>query len=106
MHNVTLKFLSRIVDCTDDSQSLKVQELATNLLLSMLREEFLDEWEDDVGWDKINLKALDALASKTVRKNALYFVMDQLDAFDTDGKEASEISEKKQSEQLVAIARW
>ncbi len=106
MQNVTLKFLSRIVDCTDDAQSTHVQELATKLLLSMLREEFLDEWEDDVGWDKVNLKALDALSSERVRRDALYFVMDQLDAFDTDGKGADAISEKKQSEQLVAIARW
>ena len=106
MHNVTLKFLSRIVDCTDDAHSLRVQELSTKLLLSMLLEEFLDEWEDDIGWDKINQKALDSLSNKKVRKNALYFVMDQLDAFDTDGKGASEISEKKQTEQLVAIARW
>ncbi len=106
MQNVTLKFLSRIVDCTDDSQSVRVQELSMKLLLSMLREEFLDEWEDDVGWDKVNLKALDALSSEKVRRDALYFVMDQLDAFDTDGKRADEISEKKQSEQLVAIARW
>jgi hypothetical protein len=106
MHNVTLKFLSRVVDCTDDAESLRVQELAIKLVLSMMREEFLDDWEDDVGWDKVNLKALDSLSSHRVRRDALYFVMDQLDAFDTDGKGAASIGEKKQLDQLVAIAKW
>ena len=106
MHNVTLKFLSRLVDCTDDAESLRVQELSIQLVLSMMREEMLDDWEDDVGWDKINLKALDSLSSHRVRRDALYFVMDQLDAFDTDGKGAASIGEKKQLDQLVAIAKW
>jgi len=107
MHNVTLKFLSRVVDCTDDAESLRVQELSIELVLSMMREEMLDDWDDDVGWDKINLKALDSLSSNRVRRDALYFVMDQLDAFDTDGgKGAASIGEKKQLDQLVAIAKW
>ena len=106
MHNVAMKFLNRIVDCIDDKTSIRAQELAIKVLLSMLREEFLDDWDDDTGWDKVNLKSIDVLSSSKVRKDALYFVMDQLDAFDTDGKEAGQISEKKQSEQLVGIARW
>mmetsp|Transcript_25711 Transcript_25711/g.60278 ORF Transcript_25711/g.60278 Transcript_25711/m.60278 type:complete len:1061 (-) Transcript_25711:319-3501(-) len=105
MLNVTMKFLARIVDCTNDARSLRVQELATKLLLYMLRDEFLDDWEEDADWDKINLKALDALSSPRVRRDALYFVMDQLDAFD-DGKDSAVIGEKKQLDRLVAIARW
>ena len=105
MLNVTIKFLPRIVDCTNDARSLRVQELATKLLLYMLRDEFLDDWEEDAGWDKVNLKALDALSSPRVRRDALYFVMDQLDAFD-DGKDSASVGEKKQLDRLVAIARW
>jgi len=104
MHNVLFKFLNRIVDCTDDADSSRVRELAVKILLDMLREEFLDDWDDDVAWDKVNIKALDALSSARVRRDALYFVMDQLDPFDTDGTVG--LTDRKQSEQLVAIARW
>lgn len=104
MQNVTLKFLDRIVDCTEDSQSVKVQEAAISLILAMLKEEFLDDWQDDMGWEQINLKALDVLTSLTVRRDALYFVLDQLPSFDVE--RGAQISEKKQSDQLTAIASW
>jgi len=104
MQNVTNKFLSRIVDCIDDNDNIRVQETAMKLLLYMVQEEFLDEWADDVGWEKINMKSFDPFASPKVRRDALYFVMDQIEIFDTDGNSA--IGDKKQSDQLLAIAKW
>jgi hypothetical protein len=104
MQNVTLKFLDRIVDCTEDSQDVKVQEAAMSLILAMLKEEFLDDWQDDKGWEQINLKVLDVLTSRKVRRDALYFVLDQLPSFDVELGTAT--SEKQQSDQLTAIASW
>jgi hypothetical protein len=113
MESVCVKFLNRIVDCTEDSQSLQVQEAAMELLLIMLREEFLDEWEDDDGWDQVNLKAIDKNTSFKVRKDALYFVLDQMDCFDTeedggDGQSTMShgLGEKKQVERIESIASW
>lgn len=118
MEGVCNKFLNRIVDCTEDSQDIQVQEVAMDLLLNMLKEEFLDEWEDEHGWDQVNLKALDRNTSAKVRKDALYFILDQLDSFDTeeDGDARSTVSarssmshgvsEKKQVERIESIARW
>lgn len=113
MKTVCVKFLNRIVDCTEDSQSLHVQEAAMELLLIMLREEFLDDWDDDDGWDQVNLKAIDKNTSPKVRKDALYFVLDQMDCFDTeedggDGKSTMShgLGEKKQVERIESIASW
>jgi cohesin complex subunit SA-1/2 len=110
MKNVCTKFLNRIVDCTEDSQSSEVQETAMELLLTMLKEEFLDEWEDDNGWDQVNLKALDKNTTPKVRKDALYFILEQLDSFDTeddDNKSQSmSVSDKKQVERVEGIATW
>ena len=105
MQNVCTKFLNRIVDCTEDSGSMEVQETAMELLLAMLREEFLDEWDDDNGWDQVNLKSLDPNTTPKVRMNALYFILEQLDSFDADGDSKS-VSEKKQVEQIEGIASW
>jgi hypothetical protein len=104
MQHVTVKFLPRLVDCTEDSEDVKVQEVAMKLLLEMLKAGFLDEWDDDNAWDAVNMKALDIYTSPEVRKGALYFVLEQLDAFDfaTDGH----ANEKKQLEQLTEIAKW
>lgn len=104
MQNVTVKFLDRIVDCTEDSQDVKVQEAAMSLILAMLKEEFLDDWQDDDGWEQINLKAFDILSSPNVRRDALYFVLDQLPPFDVE--KGTSISEKKQLDQITAIAAW
>ncbi|CAJ1942584.1 unnamed protein product [Cylindrotheca closterium] len=113
MESVCLKFLARIVDCTEDAESLQVQEAAMELLLFMLKNEFLDEWDDDDGWDQVNLKALDQNTSNDVRRDALYFVLDQMDCFDVeddgnDGKSTMShgLGEKKQVEQIESIASW
>jgi cohesin complex subunit SA-1/2 len=111
MQNVSTKFLMRIVDCTEDSQSLEVQEMAMELLLRMLQHEFLDEWEDDNGWDQVNMKALDLNTSPKVRKDALYFILEQLPSFDSHEDDnrstlSSVVGEKKQAERVEGIAAW
>ena len=111
MQNVCMKFLNRIVDCTQDSQSLEVQEVALALLVQMLKADFLDDPDvmDENAWDQVNLKALDPQTSPQVRKDALYFILEQLDAFavtDEASTSRESIAEKKQVERLEAIARW
>ena len=83
MQNVISKFLPRIADCVLDV-NLSVQEHAMSLALSLLGEGLFDEVEDDNIWNQINLRALDPNTTPLVRRDALYFVMDQLEAFDDD----------------------
>lgn len=112
MLNVCTKFIARIADCSKDSQSLEVQEVAMELMVKLMREGFLDDWDDDDGWDQLNLKALDSKTTPVVRRNALYLILDQLDCFDegTDAKSAvgsvNTLSERQQMVRLDAIARW
>eukprot|EP00934_Nitzschia_sp_Nitz4_P000537 Nitzschia sp. Nitz4//scaffold50_size126154//44740//48960//NITZ4_003680-RA/size126154-augustus-gene-0.125-mRNA-1//-1//CDS//3329553683//537//frame0 len=112
MQNVSVKFLPRIADCTEDSQSLQVQEVAMELIIKLTYVGFMDDWDDDAGWDQLNLKALDAQTSPAVRKNALYLILDQLDCFD-DGDDAHTalssaltLSERQQTVRIEGIARW
>lgn len=106
MGSVTKKFLTRITDSLlDIAKEVPIQETAIKLLNNMMMVGFLDDWEDDAGWDQINLKAIDIDASPLVRKDALYFVLDQIDAFDQDAP-ASGHTEQKQEEQLQGIAEW
>lgn len=112
MQNVCAKFLPRLADCTDDSQSLEVQEVAMELIVKLANEGFLDDWDDDAGWDQLNLKALDSATTPAVRKNALYLILDQLDCFDDGGNDARSVasvatlSERQQIIRIDAIARW
>jgi len=113
MQNVCSKFLPRIADCTDDSQSLAVQEVAMELIIKLMNEGCMDEWDDDSGWDQLNLKALDTSTTPNVRKNALYLILDQLDCFDEGAGDASKsvasvvtLSERQQIVRIDAIARW
>lgn len=112
MQNVCRKFLPRIADCTDDSQSLEVQEISMELIVKLANEGFLDDWDDDAGWDRLNLKALDATSTHTVRKNALYLILDQLDCFDDAGHDArsrtsvTPLSERQLIVRIEAVARW
>jgi cohesin complex subunit SA-1/2 len=112
LENVCTKFLARFVDCTQDVDT-DVQEQAMELLLHMLRNEFLDDWDvmEDTAWDQVNLKALDVHATPKVRKNALYFILEQLDCFDHDehddeGTTSADVPEKKQMERVEGIASW
>ena len=65
------------------------------LLVSLLRNAFLDEVEDEKMWNQINLLALASNTSAEVRKNALYFIMDQLEVFDDTDDRAINSYESK-----------
>jgi cohesin complex subunit SA-1/2 len=75
------KFLDRICDCVIDVDA-RVQGVAMELCLTLLREGFLDSVEDDEKWAQINLRALTPEATPSVRYNALLFVLEQLEPFD------------------------
>eukprot|EP00986_Skeletonema_menzelii_P009966 scaffold4669_cov108-Skeletonema_menzelii.AAC.3 len=104
LENVIGKFLSRITLSIKDPKP-EVQEIAMKVLLMLLKNGFLDDCEDDEIWDTINQRALSERASPSVRRDALYFVLDQLEAFDDDN-EGSESSERKRAQQLDAIASY
>ena len=72
------------------------------LLVSLLRNAFLDEVEDEKMWNQINLLALASNTSAEVRKNALYFIMEQLEAFDDTDDRANHSYESKHEQQLVS----
>ena len=110
MQNVCNKFLPRIAECTDDSQSLEVQEAAMELVVKLASVGFMDDFDDDDAWDHLNLKALDSESTPGVRKNALYLVLDQLDVFDDgDGRSVvsvAALSERQQIARINGIAQW
>jgi len=125
LENVLSKFLSRITDCVIDVHA-SVQECAMTLMLSMLRVGLLDDVDDDEMWDKVNILAFEEKTTAQVRRDALYFIMEQLEEFDEgnveegnmekDGKAAkrggkSKSKKKSTNERLVAqrldaIASW
>jgi hypothetical protein len=103
MQHVTMKFLSRFVDCVHDGDDVRVQEVALKLLLAMLHADFLEEWDEDEGWDSVNMKCLDTHSSPQVRRDALYFVLEQLDSFDPI---EGQLAEKKLMERVASLAGW
>jgi cohesin complex subunit SA-1/2 len=86
MENVIRKFLPRLADCTIDVD-IQVQEKAMALFLLLDRANFLEEFEDDALWAQINNRALASDTSAVVRRDALQFILDQLEAFDYGGEE-------------------
>ena len=74
--------------------------------MTSLRNAFLDEVEDEQMWNQINLLALASNTSAEVRKKALYFIMEQLEAFDDTDDRANNSYESKHEQQLDAIASW
>lgn len=104
MENVVTKFLPKIADCVIDS-NLLVQEKAMAVLLALEREGFLDNIDDDNLWSQINFRALSPQTTPAVRRDALYFVMDQLEAFDED-EPADENSgqKRKRSKDKASLA--
>lgn len=121
MENVFGKFLPKIADCVIDA-NLVVQEKAMSLLLAMLHNGFLDDVDDDNLWSQINSRVLSPQATPSVRRDALYFVMDQLEAFDEDAAEEeksgqkrrrskdkaslAESSERMMVQRIDALAHW
>jgi cohesin complex subunit SA-1/2 len=81
MNSVLGKFLGRLADCVLDVD-MKVQESAMQLLLVLLRKDLFDEVENDRIWEQINMRSIDPNTTPAVRRDALYFVIEQLEAFD------------------------
>lgn len=110
MEHVCSKFLSRIIECASDMH-VSVQESAMKLLLALLRNGFMDEIEDEQLWNQINLRALATDTSATVRRDALYFITEQLEAFDEDennkqNRKGGKALERWTVQRLDAIASW
>jgi len=107
MTNVCMKFLSRIADCTIDVNS-SVHVPAMRLLLSLLKEGFLDEFEDEAVWERINNCAINPSASPEMRKFALEFVIEQLEAFDDPEDEDAAAGDEERIivGKIDALASW
>eukprot|EP00547_Thalassionema_nitzschioides_P014618 CAMPEP_0194233122 /NCGR_PEP_ID=MMETSP0158-20130606/1202_1 /TAXON_ID=33649 /ORGANISM="Thalassionema nitzschioides, Strain L26-B" /LENGTH=1373 /DNA_ID=CAMNT_0038965965 /DNA_START=18 /DNA_END=4139 /DNA_ORIENTATION=+ len=86
LQNVVRKFLPRLADCTIDV-STKVQEKSMSLFLKLAKASLLEDFDDDLLWEQINNRALAADTTAVVRRDALYFIMDQLEAFDDQEEE-------------------
>jgi cohesin complex subunit SA-1/2 len=99
--SVIVKFLPRLADCAIDVD-FQVQERAMELLLVLMREDFLDSLDDDDIWEQINLQALARDTTPAVRRDALYFIIDQLEAFDSGPAK----TEAKMVERIDGIAQW
>ena len=105
LEKVTHKFLPRIAECVVDI-SIEVQQRAMPLLLALNRHGFMDEVDDDGLWNQINLRALASDTTPGVRRDALYFVMEQLESFDDDGDGKNRRSEQQKVDQIDAVATW
>eukprot|EP00569_Conticribra_weissflogii_P004744 CAMPEP_0171342406 /NCGR_PEP_ID=MMETSP0878-20121228/14224_1 /TAXON_ID=67004 /ORGANISM="Thalassiosira weissflogii, Strain CCMP1336" /LENGTH=1813 /DNA_ID=CAMNT_0011845061 /DNA_START=84 /DNA_END=5525 /DNA_ORIENTATION=- len=110
LEHVVAKFLGRITEEVTDVNP-EVQEAAMSLMLMLLKDGFLDDVNDDKVWNRVNLRALARDAPPKVRRDALYFILEQLEAFDEgdDEKESPgrvELSERKRAQQLDAIASY
>lgn len=100
------KFLNDIVSRARDVDAM-VQEKAMDLLLLLLRRGMLDtKSPDDKIWSQVNLRALDANATPHVRRQALYFVMEQLDAFAADPNRDMLASESTAVAKLDDLTKW
>jgi Cohesin len=117
LEHVSAKFLKRISETVIDVHS-SVQERGVKLMLSLLRAGFLDEVDDEYMWNQVNLLAFETDSTSAVRRDALYFIMEQLEEFDDgddegDGKskkrkslDNTPPSDKKAAQRLDAIASW
>ncbi|CAB9499289.1 Cohesin subunit SA-3 [Seminavis robusta] len=105
MDKVVEKFLHNISDRVIDL-STDVQEQAVRLLLALMRNGVLDDVDDLEVWNKINLRALAPDTSPAVRRDALYFVLEQLEAFDTNSPLPDNLSVRRRSLQIDSLAAW
>ena len=100
MSLVIQKFATRLADCVLD-KDVTVQEKSMELLLELARGTMLDFLEDDSVWEQINLRALDPDTSPQVRKDALLFLLEQLEAFDQSTVTNMETHDVAKMESLV-----
>lgn len=101
MNAAIQSFLPRIADCVLDVD-YTVQERAMELVLILLKKEFFESVEDDRIWDQINLRALERDTTPTVRRDALAFVLDQIESFDSGPC----TMESRAVERIDALAKW
>lgn len=101
MEGVVEKFISRFADCSIDVDTT-VQERAMEFLLILNRSGLLDGVNDNELWDQINLRALDENTTPAVRTYALLFIIEQLDAFDSEVKG----SDANNVERINQLAQW
>jgi cohesin complex subunit SA-1/2 len=101
MSSVISKFLSRLADMVLDVD-VTVQEGAMELLLYLVRNDFFSDVDNDNIWNQINLRAIATDTSPLVRRDALYFVMEQLQQFDT----GSSTSDVDAVERIKALVEW
>ena len=104
MTHVVTKFLNRLIDCIID-RSVAVQEKAMELLLILLQEGILDDVEDDSFWEQVNVRALDPGTSPRVRRDALYFVTEQLETFDNGEEEDGGAADAEEDSNEAAAPR-
>lgn len=105
MQVVFHKFLQDIANRSLDVDA-DVQDSAMDLLLLLLRQGFLDSQSpDDPVWSQVNLRALDPEATPHVRKQALYFVIEQLDAFAATSGDGP-TSESSALAQIDDLSKW
>ena len=100
MQLVIDKFIDRLCDCLIDVD-LRVQDVAMEIFVVLLRGDFLDSLEDDK-WDRINLRAIAPDTTPSVRYNAFLFVMEQLEPFQS----GSSKSETAAASRINAIVDW
>jgi cohesin complex subunit SA-1/2 len=101
MSSVINKFLARLADMVLDVD-VSVQEATMELLLHLVRNDFFSDVENDNIWNQINLRAIAADTSATVRRDALYFVIEQLQQFDN----GSSTSDADAVERIKALVEW
>lgn len=101
MKSVIQKFLTRIADCVHDVDA-EVQITAMELALQLVRNNFFDDVDDDQIWKQLNLQAINPAADKLVRRNALYFVMEQLPQFDNGSSD----NDNEAVQRIKALVEW
>lgn len=101
MTSVVDAFLGRISQMVLDVDR-DVQEGAMALLLVLLRGGFLDEVNDDDMWQKLNSRALAINTTPTARRDALYFVFEQLQPFD----DSELTTESKAVDRIDGLCKW
>ena len=100
LENVVNKFLMRIIDTATDVLP-SVQECGVKLLLEIQKAGFMDDIEDEQVWDQINLLSMDANTTAEVRRDALYFVMEQLEEFEEENEDTAHNNKSNKNEEKI-----
>jgi cohesin complex subunit SA-1/2 len=76
-----------------------------SLLIKLAQRGFMDDMEDDGAWSQINVRALASETSPLVRRDALYFVIEQLEAWDDDEHEARQGDQRWSKDKNVSLVQ-